>query len=177
MAFNTSINRESLISYFPKLREDVNFEIKSDCTPVYNCIAWAMDITDRWVDPDDDIPGHWWPQGVAKDMACETLIRAFEAVGFSVSPDSHYEAEYDKVALYALDEEWTHAAKIISDHAEHSKFGESWDGTHSHDIFQDTIYGKEYAYMKRPISQRSKTEKATKTVGRIKVNRMKLNWK
>lgn len=32
--------------------------------------------------------------------------------------------------------------------------GGSFDGVHSHDIFSGSIYGDEYAYLRRPISKR-----------------------
>lgn len=39
---------------------------------------------------------------------------------------------------------------------EHSKFGQSWDGTHSHEVlcktgvgYEDSSYGVPYAFMKR----------------------------
>lgn len=55
---NSSVNREALISAFPNLRNDASFKILSPQTQVYNCIAWAMNFNDRWVDI-AEIPGHW----------------------------------------------------------------------------------------------------------------------
>lgn len=80
MAFDTPINRSALISVFPDLATDVNFRVLSDCTWVYNCIAWAMGYTDRWVDH-VVCAGHWWPNGVERNLKPETLIEAFKAEG------------------------------------------------------------------------------------------------
>lgn len=46
---NSPTNREALIGCFPRLKDDENFEILSPKTDEYNCIAWAMQLDDRWV--------------------------------------------------------------------------------------------------------------------------------
>lgn len=66
MALDTSINRTILANVFPDLAKDTNFKILSECTDVYNCIAWAMGYTDRWVDHFKGA-GHWWPDGVDRN--------------------------------------------------------------------------------------------------------------
>lgn len=154
---NTKPNRDALSDVFPDLKNDVNFEILSPRTPKYNCIAWAMQFEDRWVSI-FDYPGYWWPEGVEKTMSPSALIHAFEAVGFTLCDNSYLEDGFDKVVLYKKEgnEEWTHAARIVSETTEHSKFGQSWDGTHSHDVlcktgvgYEDSSYGIPYAFMKR----------------------------
>lgn len=157
MALNTSINRQRLISVFPDLGIDANFIILSECSCIYNCIAWAMGYTDRWVDI-YTAPGHWWPNGVARNTLSQTLIQAFKAEGFEESDNCLIEEGYSKVVLYKkeFDDEWTHAARLVSSDVEHSKFGLAWDGHHSHNVLCNTSKGKEhqsygvaYAYMKR----------------------------
>lgn len=154
---NTQPNRDALSDVFPDLKNDVNFEILSPRTPKYNCIAWAMQFEDRWVSI-FDYPGYWWPDGVEKTMSPSALIHAFEAVGFTLCNNSNLEDGFDKVVLYKKEgnEEWTHAARIVSETTEHSKFGQSWDGTHSHEVlcktgvgYEDSSYGVPYAFMKR----------------------------
>lgn len=151
MDFNTQLNRNTLISWFPNLATDTSFSLTSPCTPIYNCIAWAMGFTDRWVDH-YAAPGHWWPNGVIKNDTCQALITAFITLGFEQTDDYNYDSKYDKVVLYGHKGKWRHASKILEDNTEHSKFGEYWDGTHSFDIFQDEVYGAPYACMQRPIN-------------------------
>lgn len=164
MALNTSINRTILANVFPDLANDANFRILSECTDVYNCIAWAMGYTDRWVDHFIGA-GHWWPNGVARNTNPETLIAAFQAEGFEISENYLFEEGYSKVVLYKNTdkEEWTHAARIITSEIEYSKFGRAWDGQHSHNVLCRTSNGKEqqsygvaYAYMKRKDATESK---------------------
>ncbi len=170
---NSSINRDALIKAFPDLKDDVNFEILSPQTPIYNCIAWAMQFDDRWVDP-IKVPGHWWPVGVAESMSPEALIQAFQAVGFTIAIDCKIEHGFDKVILYKnqITDQWTHASRIIKDSVEHSKFGEGWDGCHSINSIKGTIYGVPYCYMKRSSSYTIPTEKLQ---GNIEVNLDKLS--
>ena len=153
MDINTEENRKVLISYFPHLGRDLHYNLLSEETPVYNCIAWAMGFDDRWVDIVTS-PGHWWPDGVQRSTSPQTLVDAFLAVGFEQSDNDMFEEGYDKVALYQNNGEWTHASRIESNNVEYSKFGGSFDGVHSHNIFSGSIYGDEYAYLRRPISKR-----------------------
>jgi len=159
MALDTSINRFQLIHIFPDLNNDNNFHILSPDTPVYNCIAWAMGYDDRWVSPEYGA-GYWWPAGVKRSMSSDSLIKAFEAEGFERANDNSPEEGYDKVVLYKQEttDNWTHAAKIVDANVEYSKFGEMWDGQHSHNVlcntgkgYENQSYGIAYAYMRRKI--------------------------
>ena len=163
---NSSTNRGVLIGVFPLLKGDVNFEILSPETPIYNCIAWAMQFNDRWVSI-GDYPGYWWPDGVAKNMSSDALIKAFEAVGFSVTSDCKIEKDFDKVVLYKNDKtnEWTHASRIVADAIEHSKFGQLWDGSHSTNSISGIVYGTPYCYMKRSKSYNLQPEKLHGNIG------------
>lgn len=178
MALNSERNRNSLIRIFPQLGTDVNFEILSPCTPIYNCIAWAMQYDDRWVTISKG-PGYWWPDGVERNVSSEALVHAFEAEGFVMADDHKAEDGFDKVVLYkkADKDEWTHAARIISETKEYSKFGQAWDGTHSDNVLcvtsigcENQSYGVAYAYMKR-----KKRLSGARLEGSISVNETLLN--
>ena len=174
MALDTSINRSVLISVFPDLGSDANFKVLSDRTQVYNCIAWAMGYSDRWVDP-YFVPGHWWPSGVDRNLKTMSLINAFKAEGFELSDNDSPEDGYNKVVLYkkATLDQWTHAARIVTKDIEHSKFGNAWDGQHSHNVLYNTSKGQEeysygiaYAYMKKRVEVAS----VSKDVGKITID-------
>ena len=172
MALDTPENREQLIDFFHHLSDDENFCIMSRKTPCYNCIAWAMGFDDRWVDcyPDSVMARKkWWPDGVARDFKPETLVKAFESVGFVICDDDTPEDGYDKVALYKVsplvdsttgkkiaDEGWSHAAKVLDKNVYHSKMGELFDIHHSGgNVFAGSSYGFIYQFMKRKQSKRS----------------------
>ena len=163
MALNTKENREILIGIYPDLRTDQNFEILSAPSHKYNCIAWAMHCDDRWADV-ESAPGHWWPDDVATDLAPQSLVDAFFAVGFEVADNDMVEEGYDKVALFKAYNNmlscviWTHAARVVAPGVLHSKFGDSFDGKHSPATVknvpswrQNDSYGEVFMYMKRKI--------------------------
>lgn len=168
MALDTPINRSMLIRVFPDLAGDANFKILSDRTQEYNCIAWAMGYTDRWVDP-YTVPGHWWPNGVERNLSTESLIKAFRHEGFELSDNGNPEEGYSKIVLYKKEnvDQWTHAARIVTEDVEYSKFGNAWDCHHSHNVLCNTSkgheassYGVTYAYMRK-----KKDELSTKIPG------------
>lgn len=153
MDINTEENRKILINLFPLLGNDQHYSLLSEATPVYNCIVWAMGYNDRWIDTYYS-PGHWWPDGVSRDTKPQSLIGAFIAEGFEVTDNSHYEDGYDKVVLFQRNGMWTHASRIESDDTEYSKFGGLFDGVHSRNVFTNSLYGDEFAYLRRPIARR-----------------------
>ena len=59
------------------------------------------------------------------------------------------EAEYDKIALYQNADGWTHAARVVGDGIYHSKFGASYDGTHSRGDVLSAVYGIPIVIMRR----------------------------
>lgn len=170
MDFNIKENREPLIREFPKLQNDPHFIVNSPKTCIYNCIAFAMGIQDRWVDS-ISAPGHWWPPISECSMAKESLVKAFEYLGFEKTDDATFEQGFDKVVLFCDDKgNWTHAARIIAEGVEHSKFGQCWDAIHSgNGIFIGSSYGKEFAYMRRKISDREISQKLEGEIGSTQV--------
>ncbi len=147
-------------------KTDGNFRITSQQTWVYNCIAFAMGYQNIWI-----AAGHpkgrnwyaWWPDdiNVPRNGDPSSLVAAFQYMGFEVCEDDMPEEGYDKVVLYKKYNTklkqivWTHAAKVVGTHELHSKLGASFDVHHRDgDIFSESDYGDEYAYMRRPINMR-----------------------
>ena len=163
----------TLIGWFPTLGADPNFKITSDATPAYNCIGWALGMNDVWVGlyHPTNYAWTWWPEGVPCDERKETLIALFEYFGFKLCDNATFEEDYDKVALYADEDGWTHAAKVIGENVLHSKIGTAWDIHHSGgNTFAGTEYGSIFAYMKRPVSDRYLSDVKKPHVGKIEIN-------
>ena len=174
MDLDTTENRKKLIDAFPNI-DDPNgiFHIESPETSGYNCIAWAMGFRDRWVDYILDAPKKWWPKGVDKNWKPESLIKAFNAVGFEECDNDKCEEGYDKVALYKVypyddpltgqrfsEWGWSHAAKVINNGIYHSKIGGSFDTFHADgNIFSGTSYGEIYQFMRRPVENKEIIER------------------
>jgi len=170
MAQYSQQDHRTLIDWFPKLEEDSMFRITSDCTPAYNCIGWALGMNDVWVglDHPSDYAWNWWPDEVNADERPETLVALFEYFGFELCADAEEERDYDKVVLYANNEGWTHAARVVSAVELHSKIGTAWDIHHgSGCVYEETDYGHIFAYMKRPICNRYLTDMRRPIIGKV----------
>ena len=149
--------RKVLKSIFTGLNRDTRFLPTSNKDENYNCIAWAMRLSDRWVDT-IKTAGHWWPNVVTPQCSTQQgLIDAFKALKFEETTNPKPERGYDKVALYYNPNTnlWTHAARILEEHLYHSKIGGLWDIHHSdgnvmHFNNPVSTYGLVYGYMKRP---------------------------
>lgn len=150
-----------LLGLFPGLQTDPHFDVISEWNQNYNCIAWAMRLTDRWVDV-TETAGHWWPiyiTGTKYDISPQALIDAFSAMKFMPCSSGSVEKKYDKVALYMNPYygNWTHAARLTDASACNSKIGKTWGIFHGgekdrmlNDRDPVNTYGVIYAYMKRP---------------------------
>lgn len=163
MVKNSQKAYQDIVNLFPKLRTDRFFKPTSEKTNKYNCIAWAMRLTDRWVDI-VKTAGHWWPnyeEGRQYTQSKEELIEAFEMMKFTKCNNILKETLYDKVALYYNPKTgcWTHAARVINEKEFHSKLGALWDIHHSSNgniLYNSNPhvtwngYGVIFQYMKRP---------------------------
>lgn len=161
MDYNTPGARKSLTradAFGDKLEHDSNFKLTSPDTYQYNCIAYAMGMKDRWIDS-SDLPWHWWPP-VSKGRNGSDLVEAFKYFGFvACGMDDSIEDDYDKVALYSNADGWTHAARVVGNGIYHSKFGASYDGTHSRGDVLQAHYGDPFVIMKRRKTDAYLTDK------------------
>ena len=93
--------------YFPDI-SDVASKKTSECDQLYNCIAWAFKDSQR----------HWWPNKKRSfwpiDASGLTASEAFEAWfrhdGWEETDNAAFESGYEKIGLFALNGEPTHAA-------------------------------------------------------------------
>lgn len=161
MDYNTNCARESLTRadmFGDRLKLDPNFRLMSPFTYQYNCIAFAIGMQDRWVDP-ANLPWHWWPP-VAKGITVDHLVKVFQYFGFEdCGIDDSIDEKYDKIAIYQNAGHWTHAARIIADGIYHSKFGASYDGVHSRVDVLQAQYGDVAIIMRRLKTDAFLTEK------------------
>jgi len=141
---------------FPKLSQDKYFEVTSQETPVYNCIAWAYNIDNRWMWPNtgeylflDGI--RYWPSEKILDCNVQNFIDAFKLKGYICCENSNFEDGYRKIALYVNPNTnmCTHAARQKSNGFWTSKLGESNDIQHgTPESIENDTYGRVYCFMK-----------------------------
>lgn len=132
---------------FPNL-SDVAKKKTSDPDPTYNCIAWAFKDNRR----------HWWPNNKRSywpiDVSGMTTTEAFEAWfaadGWEGTPNCNVETGYEKIMLYALNGEPTHACRLLSSGVWTSKLGASIDLSHGFTDLDGPSYGRPFKVYKKP---------------------------
>lgn len=136
--------------WFPNLAAD-GYEVAGDPTPEFNCIAWALGITDRrW---DCDVPESYWPPALTRNSRVDTLMRLFAEQGFSLCGNDLPEPGFDKIAIYAFVGQFTHVARQLENGLWSSKIGRLETITHpSPASLSGGIYGFVHCIMRRPIA-------------------------
>ena len=84
------------------LVSDANHDVTSSDDPEYNCVAWALGLTDRWVWPGRD--DAWWPDSIRQDDSVESFIELFRSVDFERCDSAALETGYERVAVFASGE-------------------------------------------------------------------------
>ena len=134
---------------FPGLRGS-GYEITSEISDIYNCVAWAAGSDTAWW---SYAPGNYWPNEIPRSPEVSALVQVFDSLGFSHCDTDDLEAGFQKVGVYALSGEWTHAARQLDDGWWTSKVGQFEDITHA--SLQDLTgeaYGDVHCIMRRPDS-------------------------
>lgn len=140
------IVRIALVQLFPGLAQSP-FEITSQPTPDYNCIAWAAGDTDNFV-----WPGVFWPAEMPRKVTRKSFVRFFEGIGYRVCANPDPEDGQEKIALYEHEGIPTHAARLLMDGRWSSKLGSEHDISHALDALNGHEYGEPVVFMKRPIT-------------------------
>lgn len=135
--------------------EGRDYAVTSDQDERYNCIVWALGDDGRRWDPFDEL-GAYWLADVPRDDALRTVQLMFERLGFAICDGDAVEAEFEKIALYGIDEMFTHVARQLPNGRWTSKLGTDVDIEHD---LQDVIrrrspsasyrYGEIVGYMRR----------------------------
>ena len=124
------------------------YEITRETSDEYNCVAWAAgDDTDWW----SHDPEYYWPEWALRSPEVEALVQVFTGLGYTVCDSAVKENGYEKVALYALEGLWKHAARQLDDGQWTSKLGPFEEITHpSPEDVTGELYGSVYCFMRRP---------------------------
>jgi hypothetical protein len=160
------MGKEERVRYLSPEREECfrllsrpNYQVTSDETTRYNCIAYAAGDDSIWWEPGkfDDFPTYW-PKGAVKDYSLKALVSVFRTLGYRVCKDGELEPGYEKVALYIKENgQYGHAARQQADGSWVSKLGDWEDIRHTTAEAVETTeepvgrpkYGKVAKYMKR----------------------------
>ncbi len=130
----------------PNLRAH-NYRITSPTTWEYNCIAWALGITDAWWWP---APGRYWPENVPREESVEAFLTMFATQRYSSCSSVDVEAGVEKIALYTADSIPTHAARQLANGWWTSKLGPSFDIEHANlEAVGGGVYGASVVILSR----------------------------
>jgi hypothetical protein len=143
--------------FHPILRRE-GYEPKSDATPLYNCVAWALGRNGCWWDH-SGLPGTCWPDDVPREDELENYVAVFLREGYEPCESREWEAGYEKVAIYARRGEFQHVAKSTDSGKWTSKIGEWEDVDHNTlAALEDFSFGQVYQVLRRPSSGTSDVE-------------------
>jgi hypothetical protein len=128
-----------------------NYRITSPASWEYNCVAWAVGVTDMWWWP---VPGRFWPAQVPREETLEAFLAALGTRGFSSCPTSEVEPGREKIALYAKGDTPTHVARQLSNGWWTSKLGPSFDIEHVDlEALGGGVYGDPVVLLAREVPQ------------------------
>lgn len=133
----------------------IDYVVTSPKDPCYNCIAFAAaDPTRKWDPGMLPEPGYYWPSAALRDDDnddIEALKRAFAQIGYEDCANGDLEVGWQKVALYALEEDdWLHAAVQEQNGEWSSKLGAGYDIRHkTPHCLEGPVYGKVICFMKK----------------------------
>jgi len=135
-------------SEFPNLNLH-SYKITSNADPRYNCIAWAYGNNNKWFWP---MKRCYWPANITREETIEAFIELFTSIRYQCCNDHLFEPGYEKVAIYALNDIPTHAARQQHNGRWTSKLGNDIDIEHDTlDCLDGPIYGNTVIIMKREI--------------------------
>ena len=130
---------------FPHLSPKL-VQVTSSATPKYNCIAWAAGDNRSWWWPS---PDGYWPPGVPQRATLDAFRQAFGAIGYTTARGTNVEPNKEKVAIYALNDVPTHAARQLPNGKWTSKCGRNVDIEHDLHELEGSCYGQVVVMLER----------------------------
>jgi len=133
------INPDEFFAHFPRLPKTI--KPKSQSTPIYNCIAFALGFENKpwWPAAGTDA---YWPAGCPQEVTVSAFAAAFATLGYEPCSYGHLESSYEKIALFTDENEPTHAARQLQSGIWVSKCGSNVDIEHKLKELEGPLYGK-----------------------------------
>lgn len=131
---------------FPNLIHGKNFEFTSLKTDDYNCVAWASEIDDEWIEyPYDDYQNF--------DDSVHKYINHFLQLGFTKTDKQQHEEGILKIAIYTDQQQnFLHVARSLPNKRWTSKIGDWEDIEHNTlDVLSGEFYGSPQIIMQKAI--------------------------
>lgn len=131
---------------------DGTFDITSECSPTYNCIAWAAGDDKNWWWPAED---GYWPEGAPREETIGAFVQAYQTLGYEICLDGALVVGWEKIAIFGSgregEEEPTHVALQLENGEWTSKMGPLEDIRHGDaEAVRGPLYGRLICFMSRP---------------------------
>jgi hypothetical protein len=144
---------------FPRLKTEL-YDVTSQRTWDYNCIAFAAGVVDAWWWPmgkGPDGKDAAWPEGAPREVNLAAFVAAYRGLCYEICADWKHEDGYQKIAIYAMNGAPTHAAIEQPDGKWKSKLGPVEDIEHENPMSLETVagvgaYGIAVTFMRREAS-------------------------
>ena len=136
---------------------DNSFKKTSECEPAYNCVAWAINKTNRWIDA---YSRNEWPNDLVRTHTAENYADFFKRHGFVICKNKNLEEGIEKLAIFVDSFGYfTHVAVQLIDGKWSSKLGKIEDIKHETlDVLTGGLYGIVKIFMQRPRKDVKKIE-------------------
>jgi hypothetical protein len=129
------------------------FTKTSDFDTSYNCIAWAAEDSSRWYEP-DPVGIFFWPVGIPRNYSIKAYIALYQYLGYECCDDGEFEAGYEKVAIFSVDNVTaSHASRQLNVSSWTSKLGKDMDVSHSIFSISGGYYGNVVQFLKRQANR------------------------
>ena len=127
------------------------FLVTSPETWRYNCIAWAFGDDQRWYWPVGH-PNFYWPPNIRRQLDMQSFIELYQLVGYTVCANGNLEIGVEKIAIFQLNGDPSHAARQLSNGNWTSKMGPWHDVEHTLNSMNNSVgYGDVTVFMSRPL--------------------------
>jgi hypothetical protein len=133
-------------SQWPNLTKR-SFRKTSVATRVYNCVSWALGLTDIKFNSFS----YYWPPNLPREHTVDNYVNLYRLYEFEICPDGSYEEGTEKIALFGDGEGlFQHVSRQLSNGLWTSKMGELEDIEHkAPEVVSGSLYGRVSVYMKR----------------------------
>jgi hypothetical protein len=145
-----AVKHRSLLACFPHLRRRL-YRGTSVRSTTYNCFAWAVGETHRRWDPANPRSSrNYWPTE-SDSTGLQDAVVAFETVGFHRVTEARARPGWQTIALYAAEDQLTHAARLLENGRWTSKLGPDIDIEHDTlEALGGGLYGEPAVILERP---------------------------
>ena len=143
-----ALNKYRIELHFPNLKHKENFEYTSVYTDDYNCVAWANEIIDEWIQFPPYNSNNSYEDSVL------SYIEYFTQFGYEITKNFNLEIGITKIALYTNEiNEFRHVARQLPTGLWASKIGDWEDIEHTTlEALAGGAYGFPKIYMYKKLS-------------------------